>query len=135
MNAATEIIENIFKEKPLDLYDYILRGPFCDIYTEFKKTHKDDCRNYSSLLIDKFAIHSASFFHLSKGIIEHQKSGEQLKMSGYDIFTVNAIFRTIMETYATFHNIFVEPSNIEEKKFRFLLCKLRFSFNRLIDKA
>lgn len=39
MNAATEIIENIFKEKPLDLYDYILRGPFCDIYTEFKKTH------------------------------------------------------------------------------------------------
>ncbi|MFK2542553.1 hypothetical protein ACIXT0_20380 [Bacteroides fragilis] len=63
MNAATEIIENIFKEKPLDLYDYILRGPFCDIYTEFKKTHKDDCRNYSSLLIDKFAIHSASFFH------------------------------------------------------------------------
>ena len=69
MNAATEIIENIFKEKPLDLYDYILRGPFCDIYTEFKKTHKDDCQNYSSLLIDKFAIHSASFFHLSKGII------------------------------------------------------------------
>ena len=124
MNAATEIIENIFKDKPLDLYDYILRGPFCDIYTEFKKTHKDDCRNYSSLLIDKFAIHSASFFHLSKGIIEHQKSGEQLKMSGYDIFTVNAIFRTIMETYATFHNIFVEPSNIEEKKFRFLLWKI-----------
>ena len=49
MNAATEIVENIFKEKPLDLYDYILRGPFCDIYTEFKKTHKDDCRNYSFL--------------------------------------------------------------------------------------
>lgn len=71
MNAATEIIENIFKEKPLDLYDYILRGPFCDIYTEFKKTHKDDCRNYSSLLIDKFAIHSASFFHLSKGMRFH----------------------------------------------------------------
>ena len=45
-------------------------------------------------------------------------------MSGYDIFTVNAIFRTIMETYATFHNIFVEPSNIEEKKFRFLLWKI-----------
>ena len=29
-----------------------------------------------------------------------------------------------METYATFHNIFVEPSNIEEKKFRFLLWKI-----------
>lgn len=42
MNAATEISENILKEKPLDLYDYILRGPFCDIYTELKKTHKDD---------------------------------------------------------------------------------------------
>lgn len=76
------------------------------------------------MLIDKFAIHSASFFHLSKGIIEHRKSGEQLKMSGYDIFTVNAIFRTIMETYATFQNNFIEPSSIEEKKNHFLLWKI-----------
>ena len=40
MNAATEIIENIFKEKPLDLYDYILRGPFCDIIQSLKKRIK-----------------------------------------------------------------------------------------------
>ncbi len=38
MNAATEIIENIFKkEKPLDLYDYILRGPFCEIFIQSLK--------------------------------------------------------------------------------------------------
>ena len=117
-------IENIFVEKPLEFYDYILRGPLCNIYTEFKKTQRDEWQNYSSLLIDKFAIHSASFFHLSNGIIEHRKSGEQIRMNGYDIFTVNAVFRTIMETYATFHHIFIEPSNLEEKKFRFLLWKI-----------
>ena len=118
------IIEKFFLEEPLELYDYLLRGTLTEVYTEQKKTTKEGWMNYSSLLIDKFAIHSSSFFHLSNGIIEHRKSGEQIRMNGYDLFTVNTTFRAIMETYATFHHIFVEPSNHDEKEFRFLLWKI-----------
>ena len=121
---AVKMIENLFKDEPLEFYDYLLRGTLTEVYTEQKKTIKEGWMNYSNLLIDKFAIHSSSFFHLSNGIIEHRKSGEQVKMNGYDLFTVNTTFRTIMETYATFHHIFVEPSNDEEKEFRFLLWKI-----------
>jgi hypothetical protein len=80
--------------------------------------------NYSNLIIDKFAIHSASFFHLSSGIIEHRLSTEKIKMMGYDLFTVNALFRTLIENYATFNHLFIEPKNYEEQEFRFLLWKI-----------
>jgi len=116
-----KLVETLFKESPLELYDYLLRGPLAAVYTELKKISKKGWMTYSSLLIDKFAIHSSSFFHLSSGIIEHRKSGEQVRMNGYDLFTVNTTFRAIMETYATFNHLFVEPSSSEEKEFRFLL--------------
>lgn len=117
-------METLFKEEPLELYDYLLRNTLTKVYIEQKKTIKDRWLTYSSLLIDKFAIHSSSFFHLSSGIIEHHKSGEQVRMNGYDLFTVNTTFRAIMETYATFNHLFVEPTNCEEKEFRFLLWKI-----------
>lgn len=119
-----KLVETLFTESPLELYDYILRGTLTEVYTELKKTSKEGWMSYSSLLIDKFAIHSSSFFHLSSGIIEHRKSGEQVRMNGYDLFTVNTTFRAIMETYATYHHLFVEPSSCEEKEFRFLLWKI-----------
>ena len=119
-----KLVETLFTECPLELYDYLLRGTLTEVYTELKKTYKEGWTSYSSLLIDKFAIHSSSFFHLSSGIIEHRKSGEQIRMNGYDLFTVNTTFRAIMETYATFHHLFVEPSIHEEKEFRFLLWKI-----------
>lgn len=132
-----KLVETLFMESPLELYDYLLRGTLTDVYTELKKTSKEGWMGYSSLLIDKFAIHSSSFFHLSSGIIEHRKSGEQVRMNGYDLFTVNTTFRAIMETYATFNHLFVEPSSCEEKEFRFLLWKIdglteksRFIINR-----
>lgn len=41
MNAATEIIENIFKEKPLDLYDIYITEVHSVIFIQsLKKRHK-----------------------------------------------------------------------------------------------
>lgn len=116
--------ENTSKPSPLELYDVIVRGPFSEIYQARKLTEVNEWMKFSTLLLDKFAIHSMSFYHLSKGIVEHKKSGEQIKMRGYDLFTVNTTFRALIETYITFHNIFIEPKTEKETKFRFLLWKL-----------
>jgi len=107
-----------------NLYEIILRGPLTIIYSAKKETLTNEIEEFSNLLIEKFAIHSLSFFHLSKGIIEHSKSGEKIKMMGYDLFTVNSTLRTLMECYATFNNIFIEPKCYDELEFRFLLWKL-----------
>jgi len=124
------MIDDLFKEYPLDLFEILILGPLTSVYLKKKQAKIADWLNYSNLIVDKYAIHSSSFFHLSKGIIEHKKSGEQIKMNGYDLFTVNAIFRTIMETYATHYHIFVEPKTNEEKKFRFLLWKIDGLFDK-----
>jgi hypothetical protein len=102
-----------------------------EIYTERKKTTAADWMEYSNLLVDKFAIHSSSFFHLSKGIIELKKSGEQVRMSGYDMFTVHTTFRAILETYITYNHIYVEPISDGEKELKFLLWKLDGYYQRL----
>jgi hypothetical protein len=95
-----------------------------DIYVERKKTSVEGWQQYSNLLIDKFAIHSSTFFHISEGLIEHSSSNDDQKRKGYDLFTANTTFRVIMETYVAFNHIFVEPTTEEEKHFRFLLWKL-----------
>lgn len=117
-------IESMFKEDPLLLYELILKGVLTPIYTAYKDDDKGEIGKYASLLIDKYAIHSASFFHLSSGIIEHRKSGEQIRMNGYDLFSVNVVFRAIMETYTTFNHIFIYPKSEGEKIFKFLLWKI-----------
>lgn len=122
--------EKLFIEKPIEALDLILRGALSGIYLVKKNTKVPDWLDYSNLLIDKFAIHSASYFHLSKGIIEHKKSGETVKMNGYDLFTVNTTIRAIIETYITFNHIFIEPKSIDEKEFRFLLWKLDGLFQK-----
>ncbi len=116
--------KELLYNNPLIFYEYLLLNPLTEIYMVRKKASIQNWEEYSNLLIDKFAIHSSSFHHLSKGIIEHRNSGETLKMTGYDLFTVNTVFRAIMETYATFNHIFVQPKTLEEKEFRFLLWKL-----------
>lgn len=118
------MIENPSKFSTSDLYEVFILGPLTQIYSARVKSALPDWMSYSNLLIDKFAIHSSSFFHLSKGIIEHKKSGEKVRMNGYDLFTVNTTLRAIIETYITFHNLFIEPKSEEENKFRFLLWKL-----------
>jgi hypothetical protein len=119
-----------FEENLLDFYEYLLLGPLTTIYSARKKTQATELVEFSNLIIDKFAIHSSSFFHLSKGIIELKKSGEKVKMTGYDLFTVNSTFRTMMENYATFNNMFIESKTLEEQRFRFLLWKMDGLFDK-----
>lgn len=123
-------IQKLLYQNPLTFYEYILLGPLTHVYYGKKKTNVSNWMNYSNLLIDKFAIHSSSFFHLSEGIIEHKGSTDKVKIKGYDIFTVNSIFRVMMETYITFNHIFVEPMTDEEKKFRFYLWKIDGLFEK-----
>ena len=119
------MIESYLNNNSLELYEVLLLGPLSEVYTARKeKTQTIDWENYSNLLIDKFAIHSSTFFHISAGIIEHKKSGETQKINGYDLFTVNTTIRAIIETYSVFNHIFVEPNTSDEKYFRFLLWKL-----------
>lgn len=115
---------------PLDFYEFLLLVPLKKVYLAKKATRQTELIEFSNLLIDKFAIHSSSFFHLSKGIIELKKSGEEVKMTGYDLFTVNSTFRTIMENYSTFNNLFVEPKTKSETEFRFLLWKIDGLFDK-----
>ncbi|MEO8240552.1 MAG: hypothetical protein ABI576_20780, partial [Flavobacterium sp.] len=122
---------HIFKNNLTEFYEYILLTPLTKIYSAKKQTPTDEITDFSNLLIDKFAIHSLSFFHLSNGIVELKKSNEKIKMTGFDLFTVNSTFRTIMESYAAFNNIYVEPKSNDEIEFRFLLWKL----DGLYDKA
>jgi hypothetical protein len=121
---------HILEQNLYDLYETLLLGPLTTVYTAKKNTQATELDEISNLIIDKFAIHSSSFFHLSKGIIELRKSGEKVKMTGYDLFTVNATLRVILENYATFNNIFIEPQTKEEQLFRFLLWKI----DGLLDK-
>jgi hypothetical protein len=123
-------MKHAFEENLLDFYEYLLLGPLTTIYSAKKKTQATELVEFSNLIIDKFAIHSSSFFHLSKGIIELKKSGEKVKMTGYDLFTVNSTFRTMMENYATFNNIFIESKTLEEQRFRFLLWKIDGLFDK-----
>ena len=113
-----------FEKYSNDFYEFLLLDVLSKIYLAKKQSNTSKVGEFSNLLLDKFAIHSASFFHLSNGIIELKKSNEKVRMTGYDLFTVNATFRSIMESYATFNNLFVEPKTANEEEFRFLLWKL-----------
>ncbi|WP_010136753.1 DUF5677 domain-containing protein [Ochrovirga pacifica] len=122
--------EQVLYDNPLEFYEYLLLGPLTMTYYPLSSEEIPVWQEYSNLLIDKFAIHSSSFFHLSKGIIERKKSGEVIKQRGYDLFTVNSTIRAIIETYSAFNHIFVEPKTSDEKKFRFLLWKLDGLFQK-----
>jgi len=112
------------------LYEHLLLGPMIQVYKGRLKTTLVGLEKYSNLIIDKFAIHSSSFFHLSKGIIETKQSTKEKPQRGYDMFSVNAMFRIMMENYATFHHLYVEPKTKEEMEFRVLLWKI----DGLVDK-
>lgn len=105
-------------------FEFILLNTLSEVYEERKKQNFQGYMRFSNLLIDKFAIHSSSFFFLSKGIVEVNKNNEKIIKRGYDLFTVNSTFRVMMECYATFNHIFVEPKSEDEIEFRFLLWKI-----------
>lgn len=123
---------NHILEQDLDnLYQYLLLSTLTKVYVAKKQNSSNtEIDEFSNLFLDKFGIHSASFFHLSKGIIELKKSNETVKMKGYDLFSVNSLFRVMMENYAVFSNLFVEPKSIEEKEFRFYLWKIDGLFDK-----
>ncbi len=101
-----------------------------EIYSARKDVGYHGWMNFSNLLIDKFAIHSLSFFHISQGIVERKMDNTTKIAMGYDLFSVNALFRAMMETYIAFNWIFVAPALKEEKEFRFLLWKLDGLFEK-----
>jgi hypothetical protein len=132
-NEITEmdkLINKYVEEYPDAFYEKLLLGPLTNIYSARKQSEYSDWMNYASLLIDKFAIHSLSFFHLSQGIVERKNDGTVRKGKGYDVFSINALFRVMMETYIAFNWIYVSPKTVEEKEFRFLLWKLDGLFEK-----
>ncbi|MBB6004365.1 hypothetical protein HNP25_003028 [Arcicella rosea] len=89
-----------FENNLNDFYEYLLLGPLTAVYSAKRKNETNVVKEFSNLLIDKFAIHSSSFFHLSKGIIELKKSNEKVKMRAFDLFTVNSTLRTMIRLNA-----------------------------------
>ena len=125
-----ELISKYVQDYPEKFYESLLVGPMKNIYAAGLETDRPDWMNYSNLLIDKFAIHSISFFHLSQGIVERRSDDRLTMAKGYDVFSVNSLFRVLIETFVAFHWIFVNPATTEEKEFRFLLWKLDGIFEK-----
>lgn len=125
-----ELIAKYLTEYPDDFYERLLLGPMTTVYSARKLSAYSDWMAYSDLLIDKFASHSLSFFHLSQGIVERRSDDTVRKAKGYDLFSVNALFRVMIETYIAFNWIFVAPASTDEKEFRFLLWKLDGLFEK-----
>jgi len=113
---------------PLETYKYFLLGPMIKIYG--CRSKKTDWERHANLLIDKFAIHSSTLFHVIQGMIEHKGSSPDQKKMAYDPFSVNALIRVIIETYIAFHHIFISPKDKDEMQLRFLLWQL----DGLLDK-
>lgn len=125
-----ELIAKYLTDYPDDFYERLLLGPMTSVYSARKLSSFSEWMSFSNLLIDKFAIHSMSFFHLSQGIVEKRSDDTVKKAKGYDLFSVNSLFRVMLETYIAFNWIFVAPQTSEEKEFRFLLWKLDGLFEK-----
>lgn len=125
-----ELISQYIQDYPEKFYESLLLGPMKEVYSARLESNRPNWQHYGNFLLDKFAIHSLSFFHLSQGIVE-RRSDDSLKMAkGYDLFSVNALFRALIETYVAYNWIFVNPVTLEEKEFRFLLWKLDGLFEK-----
>ena len=116
--------EDFFNNRTSDFYKNMILGPLSIVYSGINKDKLNEIDKFATLLMDKFAIHSTSFFHLSNGLFETKMLDGNYKMFAYDLFSINAIFRSIMETYATFNNLFIEPETFAEKQFRYSLWRL-----------
>lgn len=109
-------------ESPMLVLEYLLLNTLSNVYKQ--KTPKEDWGRYSDLLIDKYAIHASSLYHLMQGVIEHKNSTKEIRLAGYDLFSINALLRVLMETYCTYHHVFISPKSFEERELKFLLWKL-----------
>jgi hypothetical protein len=113
---------NLMDKYPLETYEYFLLGPMTKIYA--RRSKKTDWERHANLLIDKFAIHSSTLFHVMQGMIEHKGSSLNRKKMAYDPFSVNVLIRVIIETYIAFHHIFISTKDKDEIRLRFQLWQL-----------
>ena len=112
------------ENNPIPTYQTYLLKHLTKVYIARKETVRTDWTRYSDLLIDKFAIHSSTLYHLFNGIIERPSSDLNARTTSFDLFSVNSIIRVLIETYIAFNHIFVSASSESEKEFRFLLWQL-----------
>ncbi len=117
-------------ENPIRKLEELLLFHLFKVYEARKNTVRSGFDRYSDLLIDKFAIHTGTLFHLIHGLIEATGSKEGERIMAIDVFTINSLIRVLMETYVTFHHLFVHSKNQEEKEFKILLWKLEGYFEK-----
>lgn len=110
--------------QPLNTYEDILLTHFAIIGQAMQKTERQEHHRYCGYLVDKFACHSSSLYHIMRGFIEHRDSDSNNKKFFYDLFSINALIRGLIETYITFHHLWIYPKSEEEMYLRFLLWKL-----------
>jgi hypothetical protein len=115
---------------PIEKLEELLLFHLTKVYDARKTTKRAGLERYSDLLIDKFAIHTGTLFHLLNGLIEAKGSNKKERKMAIDVFTINSLIRVIMETYVTFHHLFVNFKSPEEKEFKLLLWKLEGYFEK-----
>jgi hypothetical protein len=119
-----------FFSRPMDKFEELQLVHLSRIYDARKRNPSAGSDRYANLLIEKFAIHSATLFHILNGLIEHPHSNSKEKKVSFDLFTVNSLIRVLMETYVSFHHLFVYPKTNEERDFKLLLWKLEGLFEK-----
>jgi hypothetical protein len=112
---------NDIEKHPVETYQTLLLNHLIKIYTARKKTTRTDWTKYSDLLIDKFAIHSSTLFHLINGLVENKNSEPTIRKVPFDLFSINALIRVLIETYITFNHVFVSSKSNDEMELHFLL--------------
>jgi hypothetical protein len=117
-------------ENPTRKLEELLLFHLLKVYEARKITSRAGFDKYSDLLIDKFAIHAGTLYHLIHGLIEAKDSTERERKMAVDVFTINSLIRVLMETYVTFHHLFVHSNNQEEIEFKVLLWKLEGHFEK-----
>lgn len=117
-------------ENPTRKLEELLLSHFFKVYQARKTVTRSGLERYSDLFIDKFAIHAGTLYHLIHGLIEAKGSTEKERKMAIDIFTINSLIRVLMETYVTFHHLFVHSKTQEEKEFKILLWKLEGYFEK-----
>lgn len=116
-------MDTIYKDT-ITRYERLLLNNLTQIYSARKSVSRIDWTRFSNFLIDKFAIHSFTLFHMLYGFIEHKDSTPHQRKVAFDLFSINSLIRVLIETYTSFNHIFISPKSHEEKHFRFLLWQL-----------
>lgn len=119
-----------FYKNPMEYLERLLLENLSMIYLPRKQKEKDDWTLYSNLLIEKYAIHASTLFHLITGFITSSDSTPDNKKTGYDSFTINSLIRVMIESYVTFNHIYILGLNEKDAELRYLLWELDGIYER-----